>query len=111
MVPDLKKRIIIPEIKKHPFYLKGKAIFDNYFTIYQVSMDESCEDEDSSYFIYDTLENNLFFYEFNHKSETLLSKLKLFNINSLKKLKYNSYRLKRFDSKQDFTKLLNLEKS
>ena len=110
LVPDPKKRITIPEIKKHPFYLKGKAIFDNNFTIYQVSMDENSEDEDSSSFIYDTLENNLVFYEFNHKSETLLNKLKLFNINSLRKLRYNSYRLKRFDSNQDFKKLLNLEK-
>ena len=35
LVPNPNKRITIPEIKKHPFYLKGKEIFDNNFTVYQ----------------------------------------------------------------------------
>ena len=33
IVPDPNKRITIPQIKKHPFYLMGKKIFDNEFSI------------------------------------------------------------------------------
>ena len=33
LVTDPEKRITIPEIKKHPFYLKGKAIFEEGFSI------------------------------------------------------------------------------
>ena len=35
--PD--KRISIPEIKKHPFYLKGKEIFEQEFSIFQITKD------------------------------------------------------------------------
>ena len=34
IVPNPKERICIEEIKKHPFYLKGKKIFDSEFTIF-----------------------------------------------------------------------------
>ena len=40
IVPDPKKRITINEIKKHPFYLMGKKLFDKEFTI-QYMNDES----------------------------------------------------------------------
>ena len=33
IVPNPKKRITINEIKKHPFYIKGKKLFDHEFTI------------------------------------------------------------------------------
>ena len=33
LVPDPNKRITIPQIKKHPFYLKGKKIFEQEFSI------------------------------------------------------------------------------
>ena len=33
LVPNPRKRISIPEIKEHPFYLKGKEIFENNFSI------------------------------------------------------------------------------
>ena len=35
--PDI--RISIPEIKKHPFYLKGKTIFEQKFNVYQITKD------------------------------------------------------------------------
>ena len=36
LVTDPEKRITIPEIKKHPFYLKGKDLFEQEFSITQV---------------------------------------------------------------------------
>ena len=48
LVPDPNKRITIPEIKKHPFYLKGKKIFDQEFTIEIIKQknqkNENCEE-------------------------------------------------------------------
>ena len=37
LVPNPRRRISIPEIKEHPFYLKGKEIFENNFSILQIS--------------------------------------------------------------------------
>ena len=36
LVTDPEKRITIPDIKKHPFYLKGKEIFEEGFSINQI---------------------------------------------------------------------------
>ena len=44
IVPNPKERITIPEIKKHPFYLKGKKLFDKEFTIQFIS-DEAVNNE------------------------------------------------------------------
>ena len=40
LVTDPKKRIGISDIKKHPFYLKGKELFEKDFSIYLVSDDD-----------------------------------------------------------------------
>ena len=39
LVTDPEKRITIPEIKKHPFYLAGKKLFEQDFSIYQINKD------------------------------------------------------------------------
>ena len=39
LVTDPDKRITIPEIKKHPFYLKGKELFEKEFKIYEIEND------------------------------------------------------------------------
>ena len=39
LVTDPDKRINISEIKKHPFYLKGKALFEEEFNVYQITKD------------------------------------------------------------------------
>ena len=49
LVTNPQKRISIKEIKKHPFYIKGKEIFEKNFTIYQVTSDE-IDSDNSSYF-------------------------------------------------------------
>ena len=41
LVPNPRRRISIPEIKEHPFYLKGKEIFENNFSILQISRESS----------------------------------------------------------------------
>ena len=41
LVTDPDKRITIPEIKKHPFYLSGKNLFEQDFSIYQINKDNS----------------------------------------------------------------------
>ena len=112
LIPDPKRRITIAEIKKHPFYLKGKEIFESSFTIYQVSQDELTDSDESSSFNYITLDNNLFFYENNHKSEVLLNKYKdmyIKNLN-LKKKRYNSMEINGFNSDSTDKKLVDLEK-
>ena len=39
LVTDPETRITIPEIKKHPFYLKGKDLFEQEFSVYQITKD------------------------------------------------------------------------
>ena len=39
LVTDPDKRISIPEIKNHPFYLKGKELFEQEFSVYQITKD------------------------------------------------------------------------
>ena len=41
LVTDPDKRITIPEIKKHPFYLSGKNLFEQDFSIYQINKDSN----------------------------------------------------------------------
>ena len=86
LVSDPRKRIGIPEIKKHPFYLKGKDIFEKNFSIHQVSEDEFSETSFNNV----SNNNNLFFYEYNHKSEVLLNKFNEFYVNNLQKKRNKS---------------------
>ena len=94
LVSDPKKRINISEIKKHPFYLKGKEIFEKNFTIYQVSAEELVDSEDSGcyydfkYMNENSFINNLIYYESIQKSTVNINKLNkndIFNIENLKK--------------------------
>ena len=41
LVIDPDRRISIPEIKKHPFYLKGKELFEQEFSVFQITKDEN----------------------------------------------------------------------
>ena len=43
LVVDPEKRITIPEIKKHPFYLKGKELFEQEFIVTQEILDKTNE--------------------------------------------------------------------
>ena len=55
------KRLTIQEIKKHPFFLKGKKIFEKNFTIYQVTSDDIIDsDNSSSIFDLNYLDDNIF---------------------------------------------------
>ena len=112
LIPDPRRRITIAEIKRHPFYLKGKEIFESSFTIYQVSQDELTDSDESSSFNYITLDNNLFFYENNHKSEVLLNKYNdIYSKNlNLKKKRYNSMEINGFNFDATDKKLIDLEK-
>ena len=112
LISDPRRRINIAEIKKHPFYLKGKEIFGSSYTIYQVSQDEMTDSEESSSFNYITLDNNLIFYENNHKSEVLLNKYKDMYTKTLKfkKKRFNSMEINGFNSGATDKKLIDLEK-
>ena len=50
LVPDPKKRITIPEIKNHPFYLKGKEFFDNNFSVYQETLNNDSNISEEIYY-------------------------------------------------------------
>ena len=113
LVPDPNKRITIPEIKKHPFYLKGKEIFESNFTIYQVSQDESSDSNDSSSSIeYNTLDNNYILYEKNYKSEIMLNRFKdlYFKNMNFRRKRYNTLEFNRFISDVTIKKLIDLDK-
>lgn len=112
LVPDPRKRITIPEIKKHPFYLKGKEIFESNFTIYQVSQDESSDSSDSSSLEYNTLDNNYILCEKNIKSEIMLNKFKdlYFKNMNFRRKRYNTLEINRFISDVTIKKLLDLDK-
>ena len=43
LVTDPEKRISIPEIKKHPFYIKGKELFEQEFSICQIEKSDNEE--------------------------------------------------------------------
>ena len=43
LVTDPDKRITIPEIKKHPFYIKGKELFEQEFSICQIDKSDNEE--------------------------------------------------------------------
>ena len=110
LVPDPRKRITIEEIKKHPFYLKGKDIFEKNFSVYQISENGNSESEDSISFKYYSFEHNFLFYEYYHKSEVLFNKFRLFHFNSFKRKRYNSCQMKNNISNNSNKKLVNFEK-
>ena len=121
-------RITIKEIKKHPFYLKGKSIFEKNFTIYQITGEDIDDSEDSSFFFDFKIMNeknninNSLYYDMTKKSQILLNKLfkdELFFCPNLKKRK-SSYEFYDIKSKNEPTedikkkkllkKIINLEK-
>ena len=128
LVTNPKKRITIPEIKKHPFFIKGKEIFEKNFTIYQVTAEDVEDSSDSSYF-YDFIkmndnnnENNLLFYD-TRKSEIIINKYLKNGIFLCQKLQKRSLSCKELDLKnkneislkdssnnKKLKKLMNLEK-
>ena len=76
LVPNPRRRISIPEIKEHPFYLKGKEIFENNFSILQISRESSNSSlmtSEEIYFDITNSDNKYLWYENNHKSQNLLS--------------------------------------
>ena len=101
LVIDPKKRINISEIKKHPFYLKGKEIFEKNFTVYQISAVDVIDSEDSGcyydfkYMNENSFINNIIYYESFQKSVININKLSqvdLFNIENLNE-RSNSFQI------------------
>ena len=129
LVKNPLNRITIKEIKKHPFYLKGKYIFEKNFTIYQINTDDMSNSEDSEFF-YDFknmnenyLVNNLLYYDIARQSQIFLNKLLEKELFICPKLKKRSSTYKFFDiknkneigyedtkTKKIFKKIINLEK-
>ena len=128
LVTNPKKRITIPEIKQHPFYIKGKEIFEKNFTIYQVTAEDLADSSDSSYF-YDfknmndnNSENNLLFCNTKKKSEIIINKHFKNGMFLCQKNQKRSLSCKELDSKNKneisledssknrIKKLMNLEK-
>ena len=128
LVTNPKKRITIPEIKQHPFYIKGKEIFEKNFTIYQVTAEDLADSSDSSYF-YDfknmndnNSEKNLLFCDTKKKSEIIINKHFKNGMFLCQKNQKRSLSCKELDSKNKneisledsaknrIKKLMNLEK-
>ena len=110
LVPDPAKRIDIPTIKKHPFYLKGKEIFETNFTIYQVSQDDISDSDEISSFNY-TLNNDFYFNAFCYKSVAFFNKFKIFFDTKPTKKRYNSCEISFIQQGQGCVKkYINFEK-
>ena len=116
LVSDPAKRIDIPSIKKHPFYLKGKEMFETNFTVYQVSLDDFSDSEEISSFNY-SLNNDLFFKEYNYKSAIFNNKYKCVNDMKIKNKKKrcnscekNNYIQQEQQERGGFKKFINFEK-
>ena len=113
LVSDPAKRIDIPSIKKHPFYLKGKEMFETNFTVYQVSLDDFSDSEEISSFNY-SLNNDLFFKEYNYKSAIFNNKYKCMNDMKIKNKKKRCNSCEKNNSIQQehggFKKFVNFEK-
>ena len=97
LVPNPRRRISIPEIKEHPFYLKGKEIFENNFSILQISRESSNSSLNNSEEIYidsSNSNNKFLWYELNHKSHNLfinMSDFSLKNFCYIKNIKSRSF--------------------
>ena len=82
LVTDPEKRINIPEIKEHPFYIKGKNLFEEEFTIQQITINPDNKDKN------------------NEVSVTSVEEIKLENINK-QNYKENNLSKKEIDDKKD----------
>ena len=110
------KRINIQNIKKHPFYLKGKEIFEKNFTVYQVAAEDIIDSDNSSYF-YDfkymnenSFLNNFLYYEYDKKSEVILNRLQNEEIFCFKKEEKRSNSFK-INNKKNTNNLIYDDKS
>ena len=117
LVPDPRKRITIPEIKKHKFYLKGKKIFENNYSILQLSRNDSSEDTSEEFFgkLNDSNRNNYLWYDFLHRSQnTLIDSLgvSLFNIpnNDIKSFSFEKMKSPEFNINNFMKKIKGKQK-
>ena len=105
LVPDPRKRITIPEIKKHPFYLKGKEIFDRNFTVFLETSNNSSNRGEEIYIDSSFDEDNKnFWYEFRHKSQILFIDIpgfseKNFFVNNLRSRSFEKNEMPNFNIK------------
>ena len=95
LVPNPRRRISIPEIKEHPFYLKGKEIFENNFSILQISRESSNSSlmtSEEIYFDLTNSDNKYLWYENNHKSQNLFINFPDFSLKNFCYIKNNKSR-------------------
>ena len=95
LVPNPRRRISIPEIKEHPFYLKGKEIFENNFSILQISRESSNSSlmtSEEIYFDLTNSDNKYLWYETNHKSQNLFINFPDFSLKNFCYIKNNKSR-------------------
>ena len=95
LVPNPRRRISIPEIKEHPFYLKGKEIFENNFSILQISRESSNSSlmtSEEIYFDITNSDNKYLWYENNHKSQNLFINFPDFSLKNFCYIKNNKSR-------------------
>ena len=129
LVNNPKNRITIKDIKKHPFYLKGKEILEKNFTIYQVTSADIIDSNNSSFVLdfknmnENYFVNNLLYYDSFKKSEIYFNKLlkdETFFCRNLKKRslscelfnmqKANELSFEDKNKKKLIKKLVNIEK-
>ena len=120
LVPNPRKRISIPEIKEHPFYLKGKEIFENNFSVLQLSRESSTSSFKTSEEIFidssNSNNNKFFMHEFNHKSQNLFIHMPDFSLKNycyIKKTKsksFEKFELVEYNIKKFMTKVMKNKK-
>ena len=120
LVPNPRKRISIPEIKEHPFYLKGKEIFENNFSVLQLSRESSTSSYNTSEEIFidssNSNNNKFLIYEFRHKSQNLFIHMPDFSLKNycyIKKTKsksFEKFELVEYNIKKFMTKVMKNKK-
>ena len=109
LVTDPEKRINIKEIKKHPFYLKGKEIFEQEFSICQVESEKEIEIYNGKQFTdVDEIENILSNRKNNEKENINTLNIKK-NDNKKIKIKINEVSNGLDSQKENNLRLLNTE--
>ena len=106
-----RKRITIPEIKKHPFYLKGKEYFNNNFTVYQVTQSDGYDCIDEILNDSEIIDNKMYLFDWNYKTQILFNNYSKFFTNKVSIIKRNkSYEIDNTMINKKFDNLIKLTK-
>ena len=120
LVTDPNKRITIPEIKNHPFFIKGKELFEQEFSIYQNDIEDTeinCQNIDLNYILDSSIfKDNTDISDISQRKEKLNEKdkikgeikekdIKFYNISDKRKNKEKKISINDLDQENNIQRL------